>query len=54
VLKIVGDMHGLKPVIIDNVFYLTEAARADDLQKEVNRDLFATPPPAATPVKPMK
>ncbi len=44
VLKIVGDMHGLKPVVVDNVFYLTDAARADDLQQEVNRDLFGTPP----------
>ncbi|MCU0702394.1 MAG: RNA polymerase sigma factor [Fimbriiglobus sp.] len=43
-LKIVGDMHGLKPVVIDNVFYLTDAARAEKLQAEVNRDLFGTPP----------
>ncbi len=45
VLKIVGDMHGLKPVVIDNVFYLTESGRADELQKGVNRDLFPSPPP---------
>lgn len=59
VLKIIGDMHGLKPVVIDNVFYLTDAAKAEDLQREVNRDLFGTPPaptptPAAAPMKPMK
>lgn len=58
VLKIVGDMHGLKPVVIDNVFYLTDAATADEMQKEVNRDLFGTrptpPAPPVTPAKPMK
>lgn len=53
VLKIVGDMHGLKPVVIDNVFYLTDRERAEELQKEVNRDLFgAPPPPVQVPVKP--
>ncbi len=47
VLKIIGDMHGLKPVVIDNVFYLTDRDSADELQKEVNHDLFpSTPPPA--------
>lgn len=56
VLKIIGDMCNLKPVVIDNVFYLTDPAKADALQQEVNRDLFATPPaPVAPPVaKPMK
>jgi RNA polymerase sigma factor (sigma-70 family) len=50
VLKIVGDMHNLKPVVIDNVFYLTDANRAEELQREVNRDLFGTP--TAPPAKP--
>jgi hypothetical protein len=48
VLKIVGDMHGLKPVVIDNVFYLTDRESADELQAEVNRDLFPTPPAPET------
>lgn len=43
VLKIIGDMHGLKPVVIDNVFYLTDRESAESLQAEVNRDLFPTP-----------
>lgn len=58
VLKIVGDMcdFKMKPVVIDNVFYLTGADRANELQQEVNRDLFGTPPPAppAKPAPPTK
>lgn len=52
VLKIVGDMHGLKPVVIDNVFYLTDRERAEELQKEVNRDLFGAPTPFGIPSPP--
>lgn len=54
VLKIVGDMHNLRPVVIDNVFYLTDPGRAEALQQEVNRDLFGTKPatPAPQPAKP--
>lgn len=52
VLKIVGDMCDLKPVVVDNVFYLTSPTKADQLQKEVNRDLFGTPaPPQPQPKK---
>lgn len=55
VLKVVGDMHNLKPVVVDNVFYLTDPAKANALQQEVNRDLFSTPPPpVAAPAKPEK
>jgi len=55
VLKIVGDMCEIrmKPVVMDNVFYLTDASSAEEMQKEVNRDLFSTPPPPVTiPAKP--
>lgn len=51
VLKIVGDMNSLKPVVVDNVFYLTDATSAEEMQKEVNRDLFGTPAPPAKPEK---
>jgi RNA polymerase sigma factor (sigma-70 family) len=54
VLKIVGDMHGLKPVVIDNVFYLTDRESADELRAEVNRDLFPAPPVAPVAPVPMK
>jgi RNA polymerase sigma factor (sigma-70 family) len=46
VLKIVGNMCELKPVVIDNVYYLTNEASAAKLQKEVDRDLFGEQPPA--------
>ena len=46
VLKIVGDMCDLKPVVIDNVYYLTDEASAAKLQKQVDRDLFGEPAPA--------
>ncbi len=51
VLKIVGDLceFKMKPVVMDNVFYLTGADQADVLQKEVNRDLFPAPPAPVAP-----
>jgi RNA polymerase sigma factor (sigma-70 family) len=46
VLKVVGNMCDLKPVVIDNVYYLTDEASAAKLQQQVDRDLFGEPPPA--------
>ncbi len=54
VLKIVGNMCGLRPVVIDNVYYLTDENSATRLQAEADRELYgepkSVPPPAA--VKP--
>ena len=54
VLKIVGNMSDLKPVVIDNVYYLTDADSAVRLQAEADRDLYGDPKPVAPPpaVKP--
>lgn len=40
VLQVLGDMADLKPVTLNNVFYLTDAKNAEKLQKQVNRELF--------------
>ncbi len=52
VLQVLGDMADLKPVTLNNVFYLTDAKNADKLQKQVNRELFgdsgAVSPPNGT------
>lgn len=45
VLQVLGDMADLKPVTLNNVFYLTDAKNAEKLQKQVNREL-AGPVPA--------
>jgi RNA polymerase sigma factor (sigma-70 family) len=39
-LQIMADMCELKPVAMNNVYYLTTPENAARLQKEVNRDLF--------------
>ena len=43
VLQILGDMAELKPVVLNNVYYLTSPENAAKLQKEVNRDLYGEP-----------
>lgn len=52
VLQVLGDMADLKPVTLNNVFYLTDAKNAEKLQKQVNRELFgdtaAVSPPLST------
>jgi hypothetical protein len=55
-LQLLADMCELKPVVLNNVYYVTTPENAARLQKEVNRDLFGdlpvpTPPavPAPTP-----
>lgn len=54
VLKIVGNMCNLKPVVIDNVYYLTDADSAVRLQAEADRDLYGEPKTVTMPasVKP--
>jgi RNA polymerase sigma factor (sigma-70 family) len=47
VLQVLGDMAGLKPVTLNNVYYLTDRENAAQLQKLVDRDLFG---PTASPV----
>lgn len=56
VLKIVGNMCNLKPVVIDNVYYLTDESSAAKLQQEADRDLYGdlkpvTAPPPTQPKK---
>lgn len=45
-LQVIGDMAGLKPVAMNNVYYLTSPENAHQLQEEVNRDLFGGREPA--------
>lgn len=40
VLQVLGDMADLKPVTLNNVFYLTDPKNAEKLQQQVNRELF--------------
>ena len=40
VLKVLGDSCEMRPVVMDNVYYLTTPENAAKLQKEINRDLF--------------
>ena len=51
VLTVLADQCGLKPVAMNNVYYVTHPENADRLQKGINRDLFGEPdpPPAAAP-----
>jgi hypothetical protein len=49
VLRIIGDMCGLRPVVIDNVYYLTDSESAARLQMEVDRDLYGDPKPPTPP-----
>jgi RNA polymerase sigma factor (sigma-70 family) len=51
VLKIVGNMCNLKPVVIDNVYYLTDENSAVRLQAEADRDLYGETKPPAQPKK---
>lgn len=44
VLTVFADMCDLKPVAMNNVYYLTTAENAAKLQKQVNADLFGSPP----------
>lgn len=44
VLTVFADMCDLKPVAMNNVYYLTTADNAAKLQKQVNADLFGAPP----------
>ena len=39
-IEILGDMAGLKPVFLNNVYYLTSPENAERLQKKVNEELF--------------
>lgn len=43
-LSVLADMCDLKPVAMNNVYYLTTPANAAKLQKQVNADLFGAPP----------
>ena len=49
VLKVLGDSCEMRPVVMDNVYYLTTPENAEKLQKEINRDLFGAPAPAFNP-----
>jgi RNA polymerase sigma factor (sigma-70 family) len=53
VLQLLADMCGLKPVAMNNVYYITTPENADRLQQEVNRDLFGEPQPAPPPAPPL-
>jgi hypothetical protein len=44
VLQVLGDMCELKPVAMNNVYYLTTPENAAKLQKEIQKDLFGPPP----------
>lgn len=44
VLKVVGNMCDLAPAVVDNVFYLTDPAKAEKLQRETEKNLFGEPP----------
>jgi len=39
-LEVLGDIAGLKPVFLNNVYYLTSPENAEKLQKKVNEELF--------------
>ncbi|MEO2091791.1 MAG: sigma-70 family RNA polymerase sigma factor [Gemmataceae bacterium] len=54
VLKIVGNMCNMKPVVIDNVYYLTDENSAVRLQAEADRDLYGDPKPVTPTVAPVK
>ncbi len=43
VLEILGYMSNLQPVVIGNVYYLTNSDRADSLQQKANREMFGEP-----------
>jgi hypothetical protein len=43
VLKIVGDLFGLAPASVDNVFYLTSPDKATEMNRETSRALFGEP-----------
>ena len=49
VLKVLGDSCEMRPVVMDNVYYLTTPENAAKLQKEINRDLFGEPQPPFNP-----
>ena len=51
VLELLADMCDLKPVVLNNVYYITNPANAEKLQKKVNRELFGEqqPPSIAVP-----
>jgi RNA polymerase sigma factor (sigma-70 family) len=51
VLKVVGDMYGLAPATVDNVFYVTTPEKAEKMNGETARALFgeATANPLAHP-----
>ena len=44
VLELVGDMVGLRLVVIGNVFYLTDVVSAERLQEKVNREMYGKSP----------
>ncbi|HVK16561.1 MAG TPA: RNA polymerase sigma factor [Fimbriiglobus sp.] len=46
-LQLLADMCGLKPVAMNNVYYVTTPENAARLQKEVSRDLFGEPQSAS-------
>jgi RNA polymerase sigma factor (sigma-70 family) len=52
VLQVLGDMADLKPVTLNNVFYLTDAKNAEKLQKQVNRELFGDSAACGQPAAP--
>jgi RNA polymerase sigma factor (sigma-70 family) len=48
VLNVLADMCEMKPVMMNNVYYITRPENAAKLQEQVNRDLFGeSPKPAA-------
>ncbi len=51
VLKVAGHMCDLAPAVVDNVFYLTDPAKAAKLQAETEKNLFGElpAPPVAIP-----
>ncbi len=53
VLELLTDMGDLKVVSNNNVFYITDAANAETMQRRVHRDLFGTPPMPTVPFAPM-
>ncbi len=51
-LQILADMCELRPVALNNVYYITTPENAARLQREVNRDLFGEPPVPTPPAAP--
>jgi RNA polymerase sigma factor (sigma-70 family) len=45
VLKVLGDSCEMRPVVMDNVYYLTTPENAEKLQTQIDRDLFGLPQP---------